>query len=140
MTDARPSPSHLLCRVSFEDIEILGHWCGAHIVKSYLTGLLLPACLVRAGHFEDAFILPRGRILPPQHLQNQIFPGLQDALKHWQVCILLLCMAATPCCPEYDLTHSDAATNYLAVCVRQLGLPQSGCRIAATSGRRTSPP
>ena len=108
-------------------------------VKSYLTGLPLPVCLLRAGHFEDTFILPRGRILPLQHLQDQIFPGLQDALKHWQVCILLLCMAATPSCPEYELTHSDVATRYLAACVKHLGLSQSGCRIAATSGRKTSP-
>ena len=74
-----------LYRVSFEEIELLGHWCGAHIVKSYLTGLPLPACLVRAGHFEDAFIMPRSRISAPQHLLDPIFPGLQEHLKYWQV-------------------------------------------------------
>jgi hypothetical protein len=75
----------------------LGHWCKTHIIKSYLTGLTLPACLVRAGHLEDVFVLARGRILPPQHLLDQIYPGLQDSLKHWkvqiQVYLALLCTA-----------------------------------------------
>lgn len=68
------------CRVSFEDIEILGHWCGAHIVKSYLTGMPVEATLMRAGHFRDTFVLPRGRLPVPEELGRLIFPGIDDAL------------------------------------------------------------
>lgn len=91
------APTYLaaLCRVSFEDIELLGHWCGAHIVHSYLTGLPLPACLVQAGHFEDAFVMPHGRIQAPQHLLNPIFPGLQENLKYWQVLTHSRCASYT---------------------------------------------
>lgn len=75
--------------VSFEDIEILGHWCGAHIVKSYLTGMPLQACLMRAGHLEDAFVLPRGRLEVPEGLAGKLFPGIDDALQYFSVSLTL---------------------------------------------------
>jgi hypothetical protein len=81
-------------RVSFEDIEILGHWCGAHIVKSYLTGMPLPACLLRAGHLEDACILPRSRIEPPEALMKQIFPDIDEPLAAFKEVSLSFCMVS----------------------------------------------
>ena len=33
-TYSRLSPCYVLCRVSFEDIEILGHWCGKHMSRA----------------------------------------------------------------------------------------------------------
>lgn len=85
--------------VNFEDIEILGHWCGAHIVKSYLTGMPQEAALMRGGHFRDTFVLPRGRMPVPEQLQRLLFPGIDDALTAAEE-VMLQCHAA--CCSVHS--------------------------------------
>jgi hypothetical protein len=70
--------------VAYEDIEMLGHWCGAHIVKSYLTGMPIEAIYVRAGHVKDAYLLPRARFKKPDDIAGAakalFFPWADDIL------------------------------------------------------------
>jgi hypothetical protein len=75
-------------RVSLDDIKMLGHWSGEHVIQSYVYEMPLQACLVRAGMSVSkglVYVLPRDRVKREEYteLVETLFPGIFDTHKHW---------------------------------------------------------
>ena len=67
---------------------MLGHWSGAAIVTSYLTGMPFEAALARGGHPLDTYLCARADVQIPDELmeaaKQRIFPFAEEALEHFR--------------------------------------------------------
>ena len=60
---------------------MLGKWNNDHIVKSYVNGIPINACLSRGSHTNLVHLLPRMTVEPDQVLLDCIFPGVEQRLE-----------------------------------------------------------
>lgn len=76
------------CSVSYHDIEMLGHWSGAAVVKSYLTGMPFEAVLARAGHPSANFLLARASVPIPDAVMDKakqlVWPWAEEMLSRFE--------------------------------------------------------
>lgn len=71
----------LLGRVDTSEIREAAGWDRSHAVLSYLTGPVLAAISVLAGHLKNTFVMRRGRVPDDPELLAMVFPEVPEALR-----------------------------------------------------------